>query len=133
MLKRSEGTVITVSSMAALTPGLLGGAPYSAAKAASLNMMRGLNAELREEGIRACAIMPAEVDTPILANRPLPPDAEARSTMMRPEDVATAILLCATMPQRTLVSEIVLMPTQPRDTSKDMKAAKDIKLPHQQF
>ena len=133
MLKRSEGTVITVSSMAALTPGLLGGAPYSAAKAASLNMMRGLNAELRAEGIRACAIMPAEVDTPILDNRPLPPDAEARSTMMRPDDVATAILLCATMPQRTLVSEIVLMPTQPRDTSKDMKAAKDINLPHQQF
>ncbi len=133
MLKRKEGTVITVSSMAALTPGLLGGAPYSAAKAASLTMMRGMNSELRAEGIRACAIMPAEVDTPILENRPLPPDAEARATMMGAEDVAGAILFCATTPQRTLVSEIVLMPTQPRDTSADLKAAQEIQTPEQQF
>ncbi len=133
MIKRKEGTVITVSSMAALTPGLLGGAPYSAAKAAALTMMRGMNSELRAEGIRACAIMPAEVDTPILANRPLPPDADARATMMGAEDVAAAILFCATTPQRTLVSEIVLMPTQPRDTSADMKAAREIQSPEQQF
>lgn len=133
MVKRKEGTVITVSSMAALTPGLLGGAPYSAAKAAALNMVRGMNAELRAEGIRACAIMPAEVDTPILNNRPLPPDAAARSTMMGAEDVASAILFCATMPHRTLVSEIVLMPTHQRDTSADLKAAREIKSPDQQF
>jgi NADP-dependent 3-hydroxy acid dehydrogenase YdfG len=127
MLKRGEGTVITVSSMAALTPGLLGGAPYSAAKAASFNMMRGMNAELREHGIRACTIIPAEVDTPILNNRPLPPDAAARSTMMGADDVASAILFCATMPQRTLVEEIVLLPTKPRDTSADIKAAREIR------
>lgn len=133
MIKRKEGTVITVSSMAALTPGLLGGAPYSAAKAASLTMMRGMNAELRAEGIRACAIMPAEVDTPILDNRPLPPDSDARATMMGADDVASAILLCAAMPHRTLVSEIVLMPTHPRDTSEDMKAARTIKSPDDQF
>ncbi|MYA59073.1 MAG: SDR family oxidoreductase, partial [Chloroflexi bacterium] len=70
MIERGEGTVITVSSMAALNPGLLGGAPYSAAKAASLNMIRGMNTELAKLGIRACAIMPGEVDTPILENRP---------------------------------------------------------------
>ena len=133
MLKRREGTVITVSSVAALTPGLLGGAPYSAAKAASLNMMRGMNSELRAEGIRACAIMPAEVDTPILNNRPLPPNGEARSTMMGADDVADAIVLCAAMPHRTIVSEIVLMPTQPRDTSKDLEAASKIISPDQQF
>ena len=123
MIKRQEGTVITVSSMAALTPGLLGGAPYSAAKAASLNMMRGMNAELRAEGIRACAIIPAEADTPILDNRAKPPDAAARATMMGAEDVASAILFCATMPHRTVVQEIVMLPTQPRDTSEDIKAA----------
>jgi NADP-dependent 3-hydroxy acid dehydrogenase YdfG len=125
MLKRGEGTVVTVSSMAALTPGLLGGAPYSAAKAASFNLMRGMNTELRELGIRACTILPAEVDTPILKNRPLPPDAAARGTMMQPEDVAAAILLCAAMPQRTLVEQVVLLPTKPRDTSADLKAARE--------
>ncbi len=124
MVKRGDGTVITVSSMAALTPGLLGGAPYSAAKAASLTLMREINTELRGRGIRACTIIPAEVDTPILDKRPLPPGPEARATMMRPEDVAEAIMLCATMPARTLVSEIVMMPTRPRDTSQDVEAAR---------
>ncbi len=125
MIDRGEGTIITVSSMAALTPGLLGGAPYSAAKAASLNMMRGMNSELARLGIRSCAIMPGEVDTPILENRPRPPDADDRSMMMQPEDIAEAILLCAAMPQRTIVEQIVMMPTIRRDTSEDMKAAEE--------
>lgn len=123
MIDRSTGTVITVSSMAALNPGLLGGAPYSAAKAASLNMIRGMNAELTKFGVRACAIMPGEVDTPILENRPRPPDSDDRSTMMQPEDIAHAIFLCAAMPQRTIVEQVVMIPTMRRDVSLDMTAA----------
>lgn len=123
MIERGAGTVITTSSMAALRPGLLGGAAYSAAKAASYNLMRGINAELNAKGIRACTVLPAEVDTPILNNRPHNPDAEARATMMMPEDVAAAILLCATLPGRTLIEEIVMSPTMPRDRSLDMAAA----------
>jgi len=123
MIERGEGTVITTSSMAALKPGLLGGAAYSAAKAASYNLMRGINAELNSKGIRACTVLPAEVDTPILNKRPHTPDAAARATMMMPEDVAAAILLCATLPGRTVIEEIVMSPTQPRDRSLDMAAA----------
>ena len=126
MLKRGEGTVITVSSNAALTPGLLGGAPYSAAKAASYNMMRGLNSELRQQGIRACTILPGEIDTPILDNRPLPPNSEERGTMMQPCDIAKAILLCAEMPQRTIIEEMVLMPTLARDLTDDIEAARNL-------
>ena len=123
MIERGAGTVVTVSSMAALNPGLMGGAPYSAAKAASLNMIRGMNTELAKHGVRACAIMPGEVDTPILENRPRPPDADDRSTMMQAEDIAQAIFLCAAMPQRTIVEQVVMMPTMRRDTSRDMAAA----------
>ncbi|MDA1279244.1 MAG: SDR family NAD(P)-dependent oxidoreductase [Chloroflexi bacterium] len=123
MVERGKGTVITTSSYAALHPGLLGGAAYSAAKAASYNLMRGINAELKARGIRASTIMPAEVDTPILDNRPLNPDAAARATMMMPADVARAILLCATMPGRTVIEEIVMSPTQPRNRERDMEAA----------
>ena len=133
MLTRQEGTVITVSSMAALNPSLLGGSPYSAAKAASLNMMRGMNSELRAEGIRACTIIPAEVDTPILENRPKPPSEAERATMMGADDVASAILFCATMQQRTLIQEIVMLPTQPRDISGDIRAAAAITSTDQQF
>ena len=123
MIERNTGTVITVSSMAALNPGLMGGAPYSAAKAASLNMIRGMNTELTKYGVRACAIMPGEVDTPILENRPRPPDSDDRSTMMQAEDIAQAIFLCAAMPQRTIVEQVVMMPTTRRDVSRDMAAA----------
>ena len=125
MVEAGGGTVITVSSMAALQPGLLGGVPYSAAKAASFAMMRGLNAELRNQGIRACTVFPAEVDTPILDNRPLPPDADARATMMMPEDIADAIFLCAAMPSRTIVEQVVLLPTIARDVSADVQSARD--------
>lgn len=125
MIKRGQGTVITVSSLAALNPGLMGGAPYSAAKAASLNMVRGMNTELAQLGVRACAIMPGEVDTPILENRPRPPDAHDRSTMMQAEDIAQAIFLCAAMPHRTIIEQVVMMPTSRRDISADMEAARN--------
>ncbi|MBM83049.1 MAG: 3-oxoacyl-ACP reductase [Planctomycetaceae bacterium] len=124
MIGRGEGTVITTSSMAALNPGVLGGAPYSAAKAASLNLMRGLSSELRSLGIRATTIVPGEVNTPILDGRPAPPPQDARETMMRPEDVADAIMLCATMAHRTLIEEVVMTPTIPRDMSAELAVAK---------
>ena len=63
MLGRGGGTIITVASMAALNPSLVGGLPYGAAKAAELTLMRGINAELRAQGIRACTIIPGEVNT----------------------------------------------------------------------
>ena len=127
MIKYREGTIVTVSSMAAITPGLMGGIPYSSAKAAVAAMMTAMRQELREYGIRSCTIYPAEVDTPILDNRPLPPDAKARSTMMQPEDIAEAILLCMRMPQRTIVQDLVVSPTIMRDFSDDMKIAKNLK------
>jgi NADP-dependent 3-hydroxy acid dehydrogenase YdfG len=129
MLSRNEGTVITTSSMAALTPGVLGGAPYSAAKAASLNLMRGLNSELRSQGIRATTIIPGEVDTPILDGRPAPPDADARQQMMQPIDVARAIQFAATTPHRTLVEEIVMTPTFPRNMDAELKVARETGAP----
>ena len=129
MLKRREGTIITVSSMAAIRPGLMGGAPYSAAKAGVLNLMGDINAEFGARGIRACTILPAEVDTPILDYRPLPPDAGARATMMGSEDIAEIILLCATLPQRTVIERVFVSPTVKRDQSADIEAARNVRSP----
>ena len=120
---RESGTVITVASAAALDPNLLGGIAYGSAKAAELGLMRGINNELRRYGVRACTIIPAEVNTPVLDNRPSPPDAASRAAMMQPEDVAAAIVLCAHMPGRTLVEQIVMRPTRPRDTSAELAVA----------
>ena len=43
--------------------------------------------------------------------------------MMQPEDIAQAIFLCAAMPQRTIVEQVVMIPTMRRDVSLDMTAA----------
>jgi NADP-dependent 3-hydroxy acid dehydrogenase YdfG len=123
MIERGGGTIVTVSSVAGIRPGLIGGVPYSAAKAAVRNLMGHIHSEHRDKGIRATTILPAEVDTPILDRRPLPPDARARSTMMQPEDVARAIMLCVTLPPRTVIEEIVMVPTMPRDMSEDIRVA----------
>jgi len=66
------------------------------------------------------------VVAPILNNRPLPPDARARATMMQPEDVAAAILLCVTLPPRTVIEEMILSPTIQRDLSADLAVARDL-------
>ena len=123
MIARGSGTIVTVSSLAALRPGLIGGAAYGAAKAAVKNLMGHVHNTLRNRGIRATTILPAEVDTPILDKRPFPPDAKARATMMHAEDVARAILLCVTLPPRTVIEEIVMSPTILRDQSADIAEA----------
>jgi NADP-dependent 3-hydroxy acid dehydrogenase YdfG len=123
MLERGAGTIVTVASAAALRPGLIGGAPYGAAKAAVRNLMGHVHNTLRARGIRATTIIPAEVDTPILDRRPAPPDAKARATMMQAEDVARAILLCVTLPPRAVIEEIIMSPTIPRDMSREIEVA----------
>jgi NADP-dependent 3-hydroxy acid dehydrogenase YdfG len=123
MIERGGGTIVTVSSVAGIRPGLIGGVPYSAAKAAVRNLMGHIHSEHRDKGIRATTILPAEVDTPILDRRPLPPNAKARSTMMQPEDVARAIMFCVTLPPRTVVEELVMVPTIQRDVSEDIRVA----------
>ena len=124
MIEQGQGTIITTSSMSALKPGVLGGSPYSAAKAASRAFSHGLNSELRDQGIRATAIIPAEVDTAILNGRPSVPSAEARKMMMQPEDVAACIHLAATLPPRTVIEEIVVAPTKNRNMSAEIEVAK---------
>jgi NADP-dependent 3-hydroxy acid dehydrogenase YdfG len=123
MLERGTGTIVTVGSLAALKAGLIGGAVYGAAKAAVRNLMAHVHNTLRNRGIRATLIMPAEVDTPILDKRPHNPDAAARATMMQAEDVARAIMLAVMLPPRTVIEEIVMSPTILRDQSHDLTIA----------
>ena len=129
MIERGGGTIVTVSSFAAVNPGLIGGVVYGAAKAGVVNLMGHIHNVLRDKGIRATSILPAEVDTPILDNRPHNPDAAARATMMQPEDVAEAILLCCTLPMRTVVQEIVIHPTRTRDMTRDIAVAREAGAP----
>lgn len=120
MLEQKAGTIVNVSSGAAVRPGLLGGLIYGAAKAGVNNITEFINGEYRNSGVRACLVMPGEVDTPALQrNRPVPPSEEAKQTMLRAEDVADAIYLAATLPPRAHLQEMVIRPTMGRDTSSE--------------
>ncbi len=124
MIDQGSGDVVMISSMAAITPGVMAGAVYSAAKAAARNYMAVLAAEMRPHGIRCITIFPGEVDTPILDNRALSPDADTRAKMMLPEDISAAVLMAVSLPGRAMVSEIAITATNPRDMSADIAAAK---------
>jgi NADP-dependent 3-hydroxy acid dehydrogenase YdfG len=124
MIERGDGTIITVSSLAAVRPNLLGGAAYGAAKAGVRNFMTYVHNTFRNDGIRATSILPGEVSTPIMDNRAHPPSQQTREAMVQPEDVARAVVLCAGLPSRTVIEELVIAPTYLRDTSGDIEASR---------
>ena len=120
MLERDSGTIVNVSSIAGLSPGLLGGMIYSAVKAAVINFTGHLNEEFKDTNVRASVVIPGEISTPLQDKRPVPPSAEARSTMSSPEDVAAAIALIAGLPQNSSIPELVIRPTRHRDFSDEL-------------
>ena len=123
MLDRDSGTIINVSSLAGVTPGLLGGMIYSAVKAAVINFTGHLNEEFKSTNIRASVVIPGEITTPLLDKRPVPPSMDDRRTMAGPDDVAEAVALIAGLPQNSSIPELVIRPTYQRDVSVDLTDA----------
>jgi len=111
MRAQKDGLIINISSWAGRYEAYLAGAAYSATKHAVLSLNASLNMEECLNGIRACAICPAEVATPILDRRPVPVTAEERARMLQPEDLAETILYVARMPARACVNEVLISPT----------------------
>ena len=56
-------------------------------------------------------IYPGEIDTPILVQRPRPVTEEQRAVILKPEDVAAAVLFVITLPPHVSVPELVIKPT----------------------
>jgi len=111
MRGQKDGLIINISSWAGRYEAYLAGAAYSATKHAVLSLNASLNMEECLNGIRACAICPAEVATPILDRRPVPVTAKERARMLQPEDLAETVLYVARMPARACVNEILISPT----------------------
>ncbi|WP_421358413.1 SDR family oxidoreductase [Agrobacterium rosae] len=129
MIARGQGTVITVSSLAALNPNLLGGAAYGAAKAGVKNFMTFVHNTYRNQGIRATTILPGETNTPIMNNRARPPLETERAIMLDPHDVARAVHLCASLQNGAVIPELHICPTFMRDTSADIETARWVGAP----
>jgi NAD(P)-dependent dehydrogenase (short-subunit alcohol dehydrogenase family) len=110
MRQRRSGTIINIVSDAGKAASPKAGPAYVMSKFGLAGLNQSINAEERANGVRACAIFPGDIDTPLLERRPQPPDATARSRMLRPEDVAECALLCVNLPSRVIVEELVVRP-----------------------
>ena len=106
MRRQRRGTIINVGSIAA-TRAIPGSAVYAATKAGIVAFSRVLAEELRPDGVRVSVLLPGAVDTPLWDAIPNSPD---RGRMLRPEDVARAALLVATLPPGAALEELTLLP-----------------------
>ena len=110
MRRRGSGTIINIVSDAALGASAKAGPAYVASKFALRGLTQSINAEERDHGIRACAILPGDIDTPLLNKRPVVPDSQARAKMLHPDDVAQCVLLAIHLPPRTILEELLVRP-----------------------
>ncbi len=111
MRAQGEGLATNVSSWAGVRVSFLTGPAYTAAKHAMNAMTESLNMEECINGIRATALCPGEVSTPIMDKRPVPMSAEDRARMVQPEDVGDTLLFVASLPASVCINQLVISPT----------------------
>ncbi len=111
MRAKGDGLIIQICSIAGLRASLLGGAGYSASKFGQAALGIGIGREEGPKGIRSSVIYPGEVNTPILANRPVPVPQERKDAILQPEDVAAAVCFLVELPARANIPELVIKPT----------------------
>jgi len=110
MRQKREGAIVNVASLAGRN-GFVGGTAYAASKHAVLGFSRSLMLEVRKDNVRVITICPGSVDTGMLQDQPLLRSDPRR--ILRPEDVADTILHALRLPDRALVSELDIRPTNP--------------------
>lgn len=103
-LESGEGDIVIVASVAGLR-GAGDEAVYAATKFAQVGLAGGLDRELRSSGIRVCTICPGGTATEFAMGAGRTPDMPGLADMMRPEDVAAAVVTVLMQPRsmRTLV------------------------------
>ena len=102
LLKQSKGWVINLASIAgtAPTPGLT---VYGATKAAVIALTHSMNAELDADGVRAIALCPGFVDTPMAEWSGIPGDE-----MIQPEDCAEIVRMCLRLSPHARIPQVVI-------------------------
>lgn len=113
-LRAAGGVVVVVSSYAgwSFQPGA--GVAYSASKSALASVVRTLNQQEAEHGVRATHLCPGDVATDFLDQRPEVPDAAARQRMLQPEDIGRTVAFVLGSPAHVRIDELVLSPVSQR-------------------
>jgi NAD(P)-dependent dehydrogenase (short-subunit alcohol dehydrogenase family) len=109
LLRASRGWIVNLASIAgtAPTPGLT---VYGATKAAVIALTRSQNLELDDAGVRAVAICPGFVDTPMAEWSGI-----ERDEMIRPEDCAEIVRMCLRLSPRARIPQVVVERVGARD------------------
>ena len=102
LLRESRGWIVNLASIAGTLP-MPGLAAYGATKAAVIALTRSLNAELGAAGVRAIAICPGFVDTPMARWSGL-----EQEEMIRPEDCAEVVRMCLRLSPTARVPQVVI-------------------------
>lgn len=109
LLRASRGWIFNLASIAgtAPTPGLT---VYGATKAAVIALTRSQNLELEDAGVRAVAICPGFVDTPMAEWSGI-----AADEMIRPEDCAEIVRMCLRLSPNARIPQVVVERVGARD------------------
>lgn len=113
-LRTAGGVVVVVSSYAGWSFQSGAGVAYSASKSALASVVRTLNQQEAEHGVRATHLCPGDVATDFLDQRPEVPDAAARQRMLQPEDVGRTVAFVLGVPAHVRIDELVVSPVSQR-------------------
>ena len=111
MRAQKDGCIINIASWAGRFVSKMTGPAYTATKHAVVALTHSLNMEEFQHGIRACALSPGEVATPIMKLRPVPPSEADMARMLQGEDLGRTIAFVANMPPHVCINEILISPT----------------------
>jgi NAD(P)-dependent dehydrogenase (short-subunit alcohol dehydrogenase family) len=101
-LRETRGWIVNLASIAGTQPVPI--LPiYAATKAAVISLTHSLNADLDDDGVRAIALCPGFVDTPMAEFAGLSSDE-----MIRPEDCAEVVRMCLRLSPRARVPQVVI-------------------------
>jgi 3-oxoacyl-[acyl-carrier protein] reductase len=106
MVSQRSGTIITIGSVVTSRV-LTGSAAYTASKYGMLGFSRVLAEELRPHGVRVGVLSAGATDTPLWDAIQGAPD---RGRMLKPEQVAEAALLMATLAPNACLEELMVLP-----------------------
>jgi 3-oxoacyl-[acyl-carrier protein] reductase len=107
MIAQRSGVIQFISSIAGLQ-GSAGEAIYCASKFAQVGFAQALDAELRKQGINVGVICPGGTKTEFALGKGRTEDFIRNSHMMRPEDVADAIVYACSQPPNTRIAQMIV-------------------------
>jgi len=110
MREAQFGHIIYISSISGHTPDV-SGAAYQASKRGLIGLSHAVRLEEKENGIRTTVINPGLIATELLDKRPVKPTAEMLAQAMMAENVAEAVIACAKLPPRAVISEMSIVPS----------------------